>query len=72
MVHIIASLASLLIALGAIAVILRTLFDGAEKIRLALGMATAAPPKIEARPVRIRTTTRPLPATTSSRRLCAA
>lgn len=62
MIHIIASFASLLIALGATAIILRTLSDGAEKIRLALGMTVAAPPKIEARPVRVRPAVRPSPA----------
>ena len=72
MVHIIASLASLLIALGALAVILRTLSDGAEKIRLALGIATTAPVRLEPRAVRVRSTPRPLPAATSARRLCAA
>jgi hypothetical protein len=72
MVHVIASLASLLIALGALAVILRTLSDGADKIRLALGMPAAAPRVIEARPVRIRTAARPLPVTTPARQLCAA
>ncbi|NIJ32410.1 hypothetical protein [Sphingomonas oligoaromativorans] len=71
MIHIIASFVSLLIALGATAVILRTLSDGAEKIRLALGLTAAAPPKIEARPARVRATVRPLPAM-PARRLCVA
>lgn len=72
MVHIIASLASLLVALGALAVILRTLSDGAEKIRLALGIATTASARIEPRSVRVRSTPRPLPAATPVRRLYAA
>lgn len=38
MVHIIASLASLLIAVGALIVIARTLMDNAGKIRFALGL----------------------------------
>lgn len=71
MIHIIASFASLLIALGATAVILRTLSDGADKIRLALGMTAAAPAKVKARPVRVRATVSSLPAM-PARQLCAA
>ncbi|WP_026359678.1 hypothetical protein [Sphingomonas sp. PR090111-T3T-6A] len=72
MVHVIASLASLLIALGALAVILHTLSESADKIRLALRITVATPPKIEARPVSIRATVRPLPAALPARQICAA
>ena len=72
MVHIIASLASLLIALGAAAALYRTLSDGAEKIRLALGMAPAPSPRNETRAMRLRPVMRTVPAALPARRLRAA
>jgi hypothetical protein len=72
MVHVIASLASLLIAFGAFAVILHTLSEGAEKIRLALGIEPSPPLRIEPRVARVRSAPRPLPTATPARQLCAA
>jgi hypothetical protein len=72
MVHIIASLASLLIAFGAFAVILHTLSEGAENIRLALGIELTPPLRIESRVVRVRSAPRPVPPAMPARQLCAA
>ena len=54
MVHIIASFAFSVIALGAIAILLETLAEGREKILRALGATDATPHLASPRPARIR------------------
>lgn len=54
MVHIIASFAFLLIAMGASLVIFQSLAEGRAKILHALGLSKAAPSPIQMRPARVR------------------
>ena len=54
MVHIIASFAFSLIALGASLVVFQTLAEGRTKILHALGLIEAAPSLTSPRPVRVR------------------